>query len=193
GSANEFIELHNSGNGAVDLSNWKFTNGVDFTFAAGTIIQAGAFLLVVPIDAATFRGLYDIPAGVQVVGPYQGSLSNNAEPLELSRPGVSEIGSPDVPYVVDERVRYGTAAPWPAAPDGTGPSLARKGQALYANDPANWIVDTAANGSPGLGNTSTPPTVAGASAFVQAKRISFVFSKDVGASLNGADLVLQNL
>jgi len=193
GSASEFIELHNAGNAAVDLSDWRFTDGVDFTFASGTIIQPGAFLLVVPIDAATFRGLYDIRSAVQVVGPYQGSLSNNGETIELSRPGVSEIGSPDVPYVVDERVAYGTAAPWPAAPDGTGPSLARRGQGLYANDPANWTVDAGANGSPGVGNTAAPPTVAGAFAFVQAKRIAFVFSKDVGASLNASDLVLQNL
>ena len=34
----EYIELHNSGEDAVDLSGWKFTKGLKFTFPAGTKI-----------------------------------------------------------------------------------------------------------------------------------------------------------
>jgi len=201
GSASEFIELHNTSDKNVPLydpanpsATWKFTNGVDYTFDPNISLAPGAFLLVVPIDPTTFRQLYDIPASVQIFGPYQGSLSNSGETLELSRPGTSENGSATTPYIVADRVTYGTTSPWVSSPDGTGPSLGRKAQTLYGNDPTSWSADLGnANGSPGTGNTFAGPTVTGSQLLVEGNRISFVFSKDVSASLDAADLVLQNL
>ena len=34
----EYIELHNKGNSSVDLSGWRFTDGVDFLFPSNTTI-----------------------------------------------------------------------------------------------------------------------------------------------------------
>jgi hypothetical protein len=194
GSASEFVELHNTGSQPVDLSNWKFTNGIDFTFPAGTVLAPGAYLLVVPINPADYRSTHDIPASVMIVGPYQDNLSNAGETLELSRPGTSETGAATTPYVVADRVTYGTRAPWPSSPDGAGPSLARTGQSLYANDPSSWTADSGtAIGSPGQGTSTAPPTVAGSPFYVEGNRVRFVFGKDVSASLGASDLVLQNL
>jgi hypothetical protein len=201
GSASEFIELHNTSNQVVPLydpanpsATWKFTNGIDYTFEPNTSLAPGAYLLVVSIDPAVFRQLYDIPDSVQVVGVYQGSLDNSGEKIELSRPGVSESGAATQPYVVADWVKYGTAAPWVTSPDGNGPSLARKAQTLYGNDPTSWVADNGSNnGSPGTGNQSAAPTVAGSQVYVEGNRISFVFSTDVSASLNASDLVLLNL
>ena len=50
----EFIELHNSGNAAVDLSNWQFDSGINFTFASGTSLGAGSFIVVAQ-DPAAFQ------------------------------------------------------------------------------------------------------------------------------------------
>ena len=201
GSASEFVELHNTSDQTVPLydpanptATWRFTNGIDYAFDPNISIAPGGYLLVVPIDPAIFRQLYDVPNSVQIVGPYQGALNNSGETLELSRPGVSESNSPTLPYIVADRVTYGTSAPWVSSPDGTGPSLARKAQSLYGNDPTSWVPDTgSANGSPGVGNTHASPTVTGSLFLVEGNRISFVFSKDVSATLDAADLVLQNL
>ena len=45
--AAEFIELFNTGSVALDLTNVRFTKGIDYDFPEGTIISPGAYLLVV--------------------------------------------------------------------------------------------------------------------------------------------------
>ena len=42
----EFIELFNDGSQAVDVSGWRFTDGIDFTIPEGTVIPAGEYLVV---------------------------------------------------------------------------------------------------------------------------------------------------
>ena len=42
----QFIELFNAGESAADLSGWSFGQGVKFTFASGTKLAPGAFLVV---------------------------------------------------------------------------------------------------------------------------------------------------
>jgi hypothetical protein len=194
GNASEFIELHNSGQTAIDLGGWQITNGVTFTFAAGTTILPGGWLLVVPSDPVQFRQSYNMPPSVVIVGPYEGTLANDGDVVELSRPAVLDPGQAGpAPLLLVDRVSYGTSAPWPTSPDGTGPSLARRGQALYGDDAASWIADggTAA-GSPGAGTSIAPPTVAGSLTYVEGRSIRFVFSKDVSTQIHAGDLVLRN-
>src|SRR5205823_4204646 len=64
-----------------------------------------------------------------------------------------------VPDITVDRVVYAPTAPWPTAPNGTGPSLARFNSAAYGNDPANWAADVV-GGTPGLANLTTAPAVA---------------------------------
>src|SRR5690606_37208149 len=45
----EFIELYNSGSTSIDLSAWRFDDGIDFTFPDNTILEAGGYLIVTPI------------------------------------------------------------------------------------------------------------------------------------------------
>lgn len=42
----EFIELFNDGARAEDLSGWRFTSGISYTFPAGTLLPAGGYLAV---------------------------------------------------------------------------------------------------------------------------------------------------
>ena len=42
----EFIELYNAGTAEVDLSGWQFTEGVLYTFPAGTKLPAGGYIIV---------------------------------------------------------------------------------------------------------------------------------------------------
>ncbi len=157
----EFIELYNLSDATVSLFDparpenvWAFTDGVDYAFPAGTSIPAHGYLLVVRMAPDAFRVKYGIPDDVPIFGPYEGKLSNSGERVALSRPDSPDGGF--VPYIDVDVMDYDDGAPWPAAPDGDGPSLARLAPGLYGNDPANWGASAAVGGSPGRRNLSNP-------------------------------------
>jgi Lamin Tail Domain len=60
--AHEFIEFYNAGPATVDLSGWAVTDGVDFTFPAGTTLDAGAYLLLAENPAALTAAWFPPPA-----------------------------------------------------------------------------------------------------------------------------------
>ena len=74
----EFIELLNTGTTTVALAGLHFTEGLDFTFAGGTLAPGARLVLVK--DAAVFSAAH--PA-VAIAGVYAGSLNNGGEKLEL--------------------------------------------------------------------------------------------------------------
>ncbi|MHC4435638.1 MAG: lamin tail domain-containing protein, partial [Planctomycetota bacterium] len=81
----EYIELYNSGAQTVDLSGWRLSNGVDFVFPDVTV-GAGRYL-VVAADVATFKAIH--PGITDVIGGWDGKLSNSGERIELlDRAGV---------------------------------------------------------------------------------------------------------
>ena len=51
------IELYNRGSSPVDLSGWRFTDGITFTFAPNTVLAPGAYLAVCA-DVARLRFKY---------------------------------------------------------------------------------------------------------------------------------------
>ena len=104
----EFIELHNDGSAAVDLSGWQLTDGVDFTFPAGTSIPAGGYLVVAENPTA-FRSKF----GGNALGPWVGLLANDGETITLR----------DVAREVIDRVDYQLGFPWPTVGDLPGYSI----------------------------------------------------------------------
>ena len=42
----EYLELHNAGSEPASLDGWSFTDGIDFTFPAGTTMAPGAYLVL---------------------------------------------------------------------------------------------------------------------------------------------------
>jgi len=96
-----------------------------------------------------------------------------------------------VPDIQVDDVNYGTATPWPAPPDGTGPSLARFIGSNYGNDPTNWRASSASGGTPGAANDSSPLSVTGQFIESAAHQLVFQFSKNL--SLSVSDLQLTNL
>ncbi len=108
----EFIELYNRGSARVDLSGWFFSEGVSFTFPAGTILEPKAYLLIAE-DPDVLREVFALAEDVRVLGPYEGRLSNDGERLVLrNRAGA-----------IEDRVDYGTRFPWPLASTGRGSSM----------------------------------------------------------------------
>lgn len=133
----EFIELYNTTPAAISLKDWRF-DGLGLVFPSATTIGPLSYLLLVPIDAAVFRLRYAVPNDMPVIGPYSGVLQDSGERLKLQHPGTADTNG-IVPYITVDEVRYNDRAPWPPAPDGSGPSLARRYPPDYANDPINWM------------------------------------------------------
>ncbi|MBI1839803.1 MAG: lamin tail domain-containing protein [Verrucomicrobia bacterium] len=120
----QFIELLNDSDQAVDLGGWSFTKGVAFQFPAGSKISPRGFV-VVCADAKLFGEFYKTPAA----GVFRGVLKKKGERIELS----------DAQGKVVDTVKYGSAAPWPASPDGFSSSLERISSGSSGDLPENWL------------------------------------------------------
>merc|ERR1712224_1000479 len=97
------------GNEAVDLSGWEFVEGIDFTFAEGTIMAPGSYLVV----AANKDWINENYTGVQVIGNFRNNLANEGELLRLE----DQNGN-----LADE-VNYKVGGDWPHWTNGDGSSL----------------------------------------------------------------------
>ena len=108
-SSESWAELYNRSSNAVNLTGWRFGGGIDYRFSAGKILAPGGYL-VVSKDVASLLALHP---GIDVVGPFDKSLSHHNDDLVLKDPN----GNP-----ADE-VHYYDSAPWPGYVDGGGSSL----------------------------------------------------------------------
>ena len=144
----EYLELRNiSTTLTLDLTNVRFTKGIDFDFlgSAITSLAPGQIVLVVK-SLAAFEELYG--TGLPVAGEWDptDNLSNGGEQLKLSYGAGVAIHD----FVYDD------VAPWPTAPDGNGPAmvLIDPGSAPDHALPENW---TAADPSPGTSGIGSDP------------------------------------
>lgn len=81
----EFIELSNPNDVAVDISGWQLTGGVQHTFHPGTVLPAGGTLYVSP-NINAFKSRVDSITGGQglfVQGNYTGHISNHGTTVRL--------------------------------------------------------------------------------------------------------------
>ena len=138
-----FVEIFNRSAEPVALEGWRFVDGIDFVFPAGTLLPGNGFLVVAK-DVAQLRANNPSLSAASVVGPYSGSLSKSGERLALARPEtVISVGlggvltSSQVPVVVDE-VTYGTGGQWGRWADGGGSSLERVDPRGDSLSPSNW-------------------------------------------------------
>lgn len=155
----EFIELHNITTSAVDVSGWKIKGTVGYVFPAGTSIRPGDYVLVVGFDPAIdatslsgFRTAYSLGTATRIYGPFVPKLPNSLASIELAYPGPPVAGV--TPFIIVDKVDYRGGAPWPLAPDGTGPSLQRLSRLVIGNDVANWSSAVATPGAVNTGETA---------------------------------------
>jgi hypothetical protein len=127
----EFIELHNTGASAVSLAGWALSDGVAYTFPAGSSIPAGGYL-VVSENTNAFR----VKFGFTPLGPWTGGLNNFGERIELR----NATGG------VEDEVEYGLGFPWPIVGDPPGYSIELINPALDNDLGGSWrasVVGTA--------------------------------------------------
>jgi hypothetical protein len=172
-SFEEFVELHNTAGSPVNISGWKFSDGVEFTFAPGTSIPANGYVVVAQ-DPATLLSKF----GVVAVGQFTGGLSNGGERVAIS----DALGN-----VIDE-VEYATSFPWPIASDGAGASMELINPNLDNNLGSNWRPSYI---EPLFASPDDDPPITGDSALYDlAHRWSF--NGNLVDSVSGADGVLVN-
>jgi len=151
----EFVEIYNSGGSPVDLAHWRLRKGVDFDFVDGTMLAAGAAMVVVPFDPqsepnllADFLAHHNVTEQIATVGPYNGQLENNGERVQLQYPDTPPADEPDhYPGLLEDEVVYDDALPWPVTADGSGASIHRSAPATWGNDAANWSAAAPTPGS----------------------------------------------
>src|SRR5882672_1969285 len=81
-----YVEIYNTSvSNAFDLSGWRLS-GIDFTFPDGTLIEPGAYKLLVK-DRTVFAATYGVSSAV--IGEFSGSLDHGGETLTLVQPGAT--------------------------------------------------------------------------------------------------------
>lgn len=159
-SAEEFIELHNTGSSTVDLSGWTLAEAVDFTFPAGTGIPAGGYLVVAE-DPATLTSIH----GVSSEGPWEKGLNNDGETIELLDALGAEI----------DRVDYQSGFPWPTGARGGGGSMELVHPALDNDLGGSWRT------------SGSPPVPPQAVTYVPPGSTSWRFRKGTSEASNPVD------
>src|ERR1044071_8968681 len=158
----EWVELLNTGTTNVNLSGWRFTRGVHFTFPTNTTLAAGAYI-VVAADAATFAAKH--PGTGNVAPGSAGPIVGHT--LELDDVAGQKINS--VTYSGDGDWAVRQLGPvsydhqgweWYAGHDGLGCSLELINPALPNQYAHNWGSSSAPGGTPGGPNSIAAANVA---------------------------------
>ena len=105
----EYLELHNFNNLPTDISGWTFTQGIEHTFPAGTVMSPGGYIVL-----AKNANAFQLVFGFAPIVWTNGALTNSpGEDIELR----------DAAGNVIDYVDYMNAVPWPAEAAGMGPSI----------------------------------------------------------------------
>ncbi len=135
----EYLAIANRGAALVDLTGWRFTKGVEYTFPEGVVLAPGAELVVAG-NVGLFLGAH--PGLTDVVGGWTGKLLNSAEKVFLR----------DARGNLIDRVRYADDGPWPPGADGGGAALCLKTKNRAIDNEYGQAWDAIPGGTPG-----TPP------------------------------------
>ncbi|MBN1817116.1 MAG: lamin tail domain-containing protein [Sedimentisphaerales bacterium] len=108
-SEQEWIELYNRSDHAVDLTGWKLDGGIEYEFPPGTTIASGEYLVVAG-DADFLRSM--VPY-IAIVGDFSGGLSDREDMILLQ----------DANKNIADQVHYYDRGYWPAYADGGGSTL----------------------------------------------------------------------
>ncbi|HWN96001.1 MAG TPA: lamin tail domain-containing protein, partial [Methylomirabilota bacterium] len=124
----EFVEIYNRSANPVNLSNWRFNDGIDFTFPTNTIIASNGYIVVAKNAARLIANYPNLSSG-NTVGNYEGTLANSGERLALTMPdyvpvtNIVGVVTTNVNSIVVDEVLYGTGGRWGKWSDGGGSSL----------------------------------------------------------------------
>lgn len=120
----EFIELYNKSAAPIDLTGWRIRGGVDFNFPAGTIVNAGSYLVV----ARSREYMAQVYPGVSVLGEWSGTLKNDGDLIRV----LDNFGN-----LADE-VDFRPGGDWPLLAAGQGSSMELLNPAMDNSRASAW-------------------------------------------------------
>jgi len=135
----EFVELHNSDITAENISGWRLSGTIEFTFPTNTIIAPGGYLVVAPAPADV-QTVYGISG---VLGGFTNGLANGSGTLRLR----NKAGA------IMLEVTYSDEHPWPVAADNAGHSLVLSRPSYGQGNPLAWSASDVVGGTPGAAET----------------------------------------
>lgn len=138
----EYLELTNRGATAVNIGNWSFASGIQYTFPTGTTLNPGQ-RIVVTGSPTLIADRYGLGAS-SVFGPWTGRLDNAGERVTL-------VDANDGLIV---EVDYDDSAPWPTGGDGDGRSIELSDLARNGNVGRFWRPSRDLLGSPAAANSA---------------------------------------
>ncbi|MBL9008724.1 MAG: lamin tail domain-containing protein [Myxococcales bacterium] len=130
----EFVEITSTSDAPLDLSNWRITGGISFTFPAGTMLAPGAFVVVAQ-DPSALSAKF---SGATALGPYSGRLSSSGDTVILR----------DSQGRRRDEVAYGRGYPWPTGGGDTGFSMELQNPSLDTSQGGNWRLSSANSEQP---------------------------------------------
>ncbi|MDA7649506.1 lamin tail domain-containing protein, partial [Akkermansiaceae bacterium] len=157
----EFIELYNASDDDIDLSGYRFTDGISFTFPDSTTLNSGDYLLIAQ-DPASITSAF----GEDSLGPWMGQLKNSGERVVLE----DSAGN-----VIDE-VDYQLGFPWPTVGDSPSKSIQLLNSTLGNELGASW---RSAAPTPGAINSVQSATLPPAIRKVSFEPIGRVLDRDL--------------
>ncbi len=101
----EFIELYNTSAAPINLSNWSFSQGVEYVFPVGATIAANNYYVIAQ-NAAQFQTKF----GFAPNGVFIGGLNSDGENVRLK----------NAADVIEDEVDYQLGFPWPTVGDTVG-------------------------------------------------------------------------
>ncbi|MFZ7115671.1 MAG: CotH kinase family protein [Bacteroidota bacterium] len=134
----DWIEIHNRGSLAIDLSNWIFRDEAEnhtYKLPVTTSIPANGYL-VLASDLEKFSAIY--PSVTNVIGDFKFDFSNSGEELRLF----------DRNDQLHMSVLYSDQLPFATTADAGGYTLERLNETANADDGNNWFAGCLL-GSPG--------------------------------------------
>jgi hypothetical protein len=140
GKVLEFVGLYNSQVFAADLSGFRFTGDINYTFPINTTIPAGGYLVVAPVPADV-QSVYGLTG---VLGGFTNRLSNGSGTIRLR----NEFGA------ILLEANFSGDPPWPVAADGAGHSLVLARPTWGEANPEAWEASDLVGGTPGAGETA---------------------------------------
>lgn len=169
----QYVELYNHGAQPVDLSQWRISGGIGYTFPNPTLLPADGYLVVAK-DAARLLANYPSLSSSITYGNLQGKLSSRGERVVLEKPvAIVEISSTGLAstnwhYAEVDEVTYGSGGRWGQWANGGGSSLELIDPHSNKRLPSNWADSDETAKAPWTtveftgkldnGNASYPPT-----------------------------------
>jgi len=169
----EYIELYNRSGDAINLTGWKFTQGVSFDFPDGTTIGGNSYLVI----AADSDCLLDAHGAINVIGNWNGTLRDSGELIRL----VDNNGN-----MADE-VDYLPGGDWPNLADGDGSSMELRHPDMDNNVATAWTDSDESN-------KSSMETFSYTAEFIRSAWLPLTSGQELQAHLVGdSHVILENI